>query len=32
MLDIMKGIGWLLGSELQKDEDIINKVGNAGAG
>lgn len=32
MLDIMKGIGWLLGSEVPKGEDIISKVGNAGAG
>lgn len=32
MLDIMKGFGWLLGSEVGKDEDIISKVGNAGAG
>jgi hypothetical protein len=32
MLDIMKGFGWLLGSKIGGDEDIICKVGNAGAG
>jgi hypothetical protein len=31
-LDIMKGIGWLLGKEVDSDETIAKAVESAGAG